>query len=200
MRVHAKSHPELLDLQRLFATMRGELEIHLRPEEHTLFPACRALDEHGDASGFDESVVALLEDDHETTGDALYALRELSGGYDGGRVLCGTHRKLLHSLRALELDCTSTSTRRTTCCSRACAGVSRPTPERHRRVLHPRPRLRGRRAPHALAHHGELTCLRAGQPRKITSSVDGTRMGRRCARSPPSSDARRTPWPSAAAR
>jgi regulator of cell morphogenesis and NO signaling len=103
VRVHGTSHPELLDLQRLFARLRGELEIHLRREEHTLFPACRSLDEHGEASGFDGAVVALLEDDHEATGDALSALRELSGGYDAERALCGTHRALLRSLRALEL-------------------------------------------------------------------------------------------------
>lgn len=104
VRVHGKGHPELLDLQRLFATTRSELEIHLRLEEHTLFPACRTLDQHGDASAFDEGLLVLLEDDHATTGDALYALRELSGGYDTDQALCGTHRALLQSLRALELD------------------------------------------------------------------------------------------------
>jgi iron-sulfur cluster repair protein YtfE (RIC family) len=49
-------------------------------------------------------VIALLEDDHEATGDALSALRELCGGYDRERALCATHRTLLGSLRALELD------------------------------------------------------------------------------------------------
>ena len=78
--VHGRRHPELGDLQRLFATLRGKLEIHMRREEHTLFPACRALEERRDASGFDAGVIALLEDDHETTGDALSALRELCGG------------------------------------------------------------------------------------------------------------------------
>ena len=103
VRVHGKGHPELAALQRLFATMRGELEIHMRLEEHTLFPACRALEERGDASRFDAGVIALLEDDHETTGDALSGLRELCGGYDLERALCATHRKLLQSLQALEL-------------------------------------------------------------------------------------------------
>lgn len=104
VRVHAKARPELLDLQRLFATTCTELEIHLRLEEHVLFPACRNLDERDDASAFDEGLLVLLEDNHETTGDALYALRELSGGYDTDRALCGTHRALLQSLRAFELD------------------------------------------------------------------------------------------------
>lgn len=104
VRVHGRRRPGLLDLQRLFAATRSELEIHLRLEEHTLFPACRTLDQHADASAFDEGLLALLEDDHATTGDALYALRELSGGYDTEQALCGTHRALLQSLSALELD------------------------------------------------------------------------------------------------
>jgi regulator of cell morphogenesis and NO signaling len=104
VRVHGKQRPELADLQRLFSGMRGELEIHMRLEEHKLFPACRALDARGDASGFDADVIALLEHDHDATGDALSALRELCGGYDPEWALCATHRRLLQALGALELD------------------------------------------------------------------------------------------------
>ena len=102
-RVHGGQHPELADLQRLFATTRGELEEHLRLEEETLFPACRAVDDGG-AAAVDPSDLEHLEHDHQATGDALCALRELSGGYDRDRALCGTHRALLGSLHALELD------------------------------------------------------------------------------------------------
>lgn len=104
VRVHGGTHPELSDVQRLFESMFGELEIHMHREEHTLFPLCRALDAGGDASGFDAGVVALLEDEHEDTGDALSALRELCNGYEPAQALCGTHRSLLHALRELELE------------------------------------------------------------------------------------------------
>ena len=103
VRVHGKRHRELLDLQRLFASVRTELEAHLHIEERTLFPACRALDDEG-AAGFDRSLLVLLEDDHATTGDALCALRELAGGYRTEAALCSTHRTLLRALRAFELD------------------------------------------------------------------------------------------------
>lgn len=103
VRVHGKDHRELLDLQRLFAAFRNDLEAHLGVEERTLFPACRALDDHGAAS-FDRGLLALLEDDHAATGDALCALRELAGGYRDDAALCSTHRTLLRALRALELD------------------------------------------------------------------------------------------------
>jgi len=102
VRVHGKDHPEFVDLQRLFSTTRSELEAHMRVEEATLFPACRALDA-GDAA-FDEGLLALLEDDHRTAGDALCAMRELTGGFDSRAALCSTHKRTLSELHAFELE------------------------------------------------------------------------------------------------
>jgi regulator of cell morphogenesis and NO signaling len=101
VRVHATTHPELHDLQRLFAGVRNDLEAHMHTEEETLFPACRALDGDG---ALDPGLLELLEHDHAATGDALCALRELAGGYATEAALCGTHRSLLRALRAFELD------------------------------------------------------------------------------------------------
>ena len=102
VRVHGKAHRELHDLQRLFSAIRDELEEHLRVEEEALFPACLALDD--DPAAFDRDLLVLLEDDHASTGDALCALRELAGGYRTDAALCSTHRTLLRSLRAFEVD------------------------------------------------------------------------------------------------
>lgn len=104
VRVHGETHRELVDLQRLFGSMRAELEDHMGIEEAVMFPACRALDAGSVAAAFDAGLLVLLEDDHETTGQALCALRELSDGYRPERALCGTHRALLDALRAIELD------------------------------------------------------------------------------------------------
>jgi regulator of cell morphogenesis and NO signaling len=104
VRVHGRQHPALLDLERLFATVRAELQTHMRIEEETLFPACRALEAAGDGGAFDDGLLALLEDDHSATGDALCAMRELAGDFDDRQALCSTHRTLLTALRAFELD------------------------------------------------------------------------------------------------
>jgi regulator of cell morphogenesis and NO signaling len=107
VRVHGDGHPELGDLQRVFGSMRAELEAHVRVEEARLFPACRAAeDAAGDraAAGFDDELLALLEDEHDATGQALVAIRELCGGYDPALGLCGTHRRLLESLRGFEAE------------------------------------------------------------------------------------------------
>jgi regulator of cell morphogenesis and NO signaling len=105
VRVHGRDHAELADLRRLFAGLRAELDEHLELEERHMFPMCRALEAAGPGDqALDEGLIALLEDDHRATGDALCALRELTGGYDERRALCGTHRRLLHALHALEVD------------------------------------------------------------------------------------------------
>lgn len=105
VRVHGRDHPELHDLQRLFTAMRDELEHHLELEERALFPICRSLEAHDDTGvELDEGTLALLEDEHSATGDALAAIRDLADDYDPARALCGTHRALLDALRVLELD------------------------------------------------------------------------------------------------
>lgn len=104
-RVHGRGHPELRDLERLFAGMRAALEPHLELEERVLFPACRELEAQQDASAMlDRDVLALLEDEHADTGEALAKLRKQAHDYDLRQALCGTHRALLEALRQLELD------------------------------------------------------------------------------------------------
>lgn len=102
VRVHGADHPELHDLRRLFETLRGELESHIASEERDVFPACVAAEADGGA--VDEAVLASHEHEHTATGDVLTALRELGQDYDSSRALCGTHRRLLEGLEALELD------------------------------------------------------------------------------------------------
>jgi regulator of cell morphogenesis and NO signaling len=104
VRVHGRQHPELIDLQRLFAATRADLEHHLGVEEEVLFPACRELDADPHAAVLEPDVLALLEDDHAATGDALAVMRELTDGFRGDTALCGTHGALLHALRGFELD------------------------------------------------------------------------------------------------
>jgi regulator of cell morphogenesis and NO signaling len=104
VRVHGGEHPELLELQRCFAVVREDLETHMRLEEESLFPACRALDGDGRAGPLDHALLVMLEDDHSTTGDALATMRELTGGHRTDSALCATHRRLLKELLALEHD------------------------------------------------------------------------------------------------
>jgi regulator of cell morphogenesis and NO signaling len=104
VRVHGGTHPELSDMARIVAGLYGELEEHMALEEERLFPAYRAAAGDGEPPATDDDLLALLEDQHELTGEALSALRELCGGYDPSAALCSTHRVLLDALHQLELD------------------------------------------------------------------------------------------------
>jgi regulator of cell morphogenesis and NO signaling len=103
VRVHGASQPNLLDVDRLFAALRSDLEAHMNVEEGNLFPACRTL-ETSDPSAFDDSLLALLQDDHTATGDTMAAIRKLTADFDERKARCSTHRELLTELRAFELD------------------------------------------------------------------------------------------------
>ena len=103
VRVHGHDHPDLADLERVTATLAAELTAHARIEEETLFPACRGLDESEHAE-FDQGLLALLEEEHSATGDALCSMRELAGGFDTRRALCSMHASLLTELRDFELE------------------------------------------------------------------------------------------------
>jgi regulator of cell morphogenesis and NO signaling len=104
VRVHGETQRSLYDVDRLFAALRADLEAHMHVEESRLFPACRTLAASGDADAFGDGLLALLEDDHAATGDAMHAIRELTGDFDEGHARCSTHRQLLAELRAFELD------------------------------------------------------------------------------------------------
>lgn len=103
VRVHGGEHGDLRDLERLFAALAGELRHHLEVEEAALFPAVRAVACGGRPEGLSELVEQHTRE-HAAAGDALVALRELTGGYDAEAALCSTHRRLLQALEAFELD------------------------------------------------------------------------------------------------
>jgi regulator of cell morphogenesis and NO signaling len=106
MRVHGPVHMELRGLPAAFGHLRDPLEAHLRIEEETLLPGCRAL-EHSpgdDDIALDEALLTAQEEDHRQAACALAALRALTADYDTGRALCRTHRRLLEALHGLERD------------------------------------------------------------------------------------------------
>lgn len=112
--VHGDRHPELFELGRVFARLRRELEEHLAREESLVFPLVRALDpgypadagrplRSGD-SGALLSELARLEDEHDTVGDALKAIRGLTANYQTPPDACVTYSALYQDLQALEAD------------------------------------------------------------------------------------------------
>ncbi len=97
-RVHGERHPEVLpELLSAYLGLKQELQQHMLKEELDLFPMIR----QGQGSTA-EGPISVMENEHDSAGDALKRLRELTGGYEVPAGACNTWRALWHGLAALE--------------------------------------------------------------------------------------------------
>lgn len=110
--VHGERHPELREIRHRFAQLRHELEFHMAKEEEILFPHVRAMvDAHrfgrpGPDSPFGtiENPIAVMEEEHRAAGDAMDAIRALSGDYTPPEDGCNTLGTCYGELRDFERD------------------------------------------------------------------------------------------------
>ncbi len=103
VRVHGDVDATLAPLREQFVEICDELTEHMRLEEDGLFPACRKI-AAGEVADVGADLLAELEHVHTDTGAALARMREIGGDYALGSAHCGTHRRLLESLAAMETD------------------------------------------------------------------------------------------------
>jgi regulator of cell morphogenesis and NO signaling len=112
LRAHGQSHPELLELRQLFASLWAELDCHMVKEEEVLFPICRAMDRRDAMAHAGVPVapmslhgpIGVMIQEHEDAGDALATMRALTQGYTPPEDACATYRALLAGLAELEAD------------------------------------------------------------------------------------------------
>lgn len=104
VRAHGVEDPEVIDLADLFERTRIELEDHMRLEEESLFPACRAVASDESGQGPDDKLLEQLDDSHQVAGEALKQMRILSHEYRPETAHCTTHRVLRHEMQEFELD------------------------------------------------------------------------------------------------
>jgi regulator of cell morphogenesis and NO signaling len=111
-RVHGVRHPELAEVNRLFAAVAEDLTSHMWKEEHILFPFIAALAEAeanerpAPAAPFGPigNPIHMMEMEHETTGGALDRIRELTSDYREPADACTTYAITLKELEAFEQD------------------------------------------------------------------------------------------------
>jgi regulator of cell morphogenesis and NO signaling len=107
-RVHGERHPELLELQQIFASFRGELETHMLKEDRVLFPMCRMLETAAALPTFQcgsiNNPIRVMLLDHEHAGDALADMRALTHNFTPPEDACITYRAMLEALANLEQD------------------------------------------------------------------------------------------------
>ncbi len=109
---HAARHPELPQIQRLFAQHNRELLMHLVKEEQTLFPLIARMEEASERKislprppyGTIEHPVRVMMVEHQQSGHELEEIRRLSAGYTLPADAGEDYRALLEGLRAFEED------------------------------------------------------------------------------------------------
>jgi regulator of cell morphogenesis and NO signaling len=100
--VHGSRHPELAEVQRIYAQIRVAFEPHLRREELRDFPAIRHLDDRPDPE-LPQRLQALI-DEHDEVGEMLEKLHEITGGYAVPDDGCNTYRMTYAGLAELQSD------------------------------------------------------------------------------------------------
>ena len=108
---HGPEHPELLKVQEVFFSLKGELEQHLYKEEMMLFPYIVRLETSEGASlhcpfGTVENPIRVMMSEHQGAVEALISLRAHTSDYTAPDTACLGFKLLLEGLKELEADLT----------------------------------------------------------------------------------------------
>ena len=106
--VHGERHPELVELERVFRDLHDELTAHMMKEEQILFPMIRSMEASDQAQAFHcgsvDNPIRVMEHEHDSAGNALARMSELTGRYTPPEDACNTFRATLSGLADLERD------------------------------------------------------------------------------------------------
>ena len=94
----------MLEVFDVFLQLEQEMVAHMRKEEEALFPAIVAMTgEEGVRMPLDEPIACMMHE-HDSSGEAVARLRELTNGFEPPPEACNTYRALFAGLRDLEED------------------------------------------------------------------------------------------------
>jgi regulator of cell morphogenesis and NO signaling len=110
--VHGANHPELVKIRELFTSLAQELTAHLMKEEMVLFPYIVRMEEAVVEKapilpapfGTVQNPASMMEHEHDSAGNTLRAMRELSRGYVPPSDACASYQTLYKALPELEAD------------------------------------------------------------------------------------------------
>ena len=113
LKAHGAHHGDVLrQVQDLFSPLDAELSSHLMKEEQVLFPYIVAVEAHArkgapkPQAGFGSArnPIGRMEDEHESAGQALAKLREVTHDYALPTDACPTFRAMYEELQRMEAD------------------------------------------------------------------------------------------------
>ena len=105
--VHFEDNGEvLLQLNKLYSSLKAELDEHLIKEEVNLFPMIKKYEQDPTQENLDRvfKVMSETEDEHEAAGDILKAMRKITNNYTVPENTCPTFETTYAKLEAIEND------------------------------------------------------------------------------------------------
>lgn len=110
--VHGAAHPELIRLRSDFHALAQDLSTHMMKEEMVLFPYIERMEESVLAGepplpapfGTVENPVAKMVHEHDSAGNLMLHMRELSNGYTPPAGACTSYKALYAALAEFERD------------------------------------------------------------------------------------------------
>jgi regulator of cell morphogenesis and NO signaling len=110
--VHGAHHPELLSLRSDFHALAQDLTTHMMKEEMVLFPYIERMEESLVAGepilpapfGTVENPIAKMVHDHDSAGNLLRHMRQLSNGYTPPEGACVSYKTLYWALAEFARD------------------------------------------------------------------------------------------------
>ena len=110
--VHGQNHPELNKVQGLFRALAQEMTMHMVKEEHMLFPYIERLEQAVNRGsqpappmfGTVQNPVRMMMMEHDSSGEALRRIRELTGSYTAPSDACVSYQTLYKALEEFEAD------------------------------------------------------------------------------------------------
>jgi regulator of cell morphogenesis and NO signaling len=111
-RVHGNSHPELLEINKLFKESASDLILHMKKEELILFPYFKklaaAVRDNTPVSSpqFDtvKSPIAMMHEEHDNEGHRFRKISELSNDYKPPIDACSSYKVSFSLLKEFEDD------------------------------------------------------------------------------------------------
>lgn len=102
--VHGEHTPSLIKVRDVFLALETEMMDHMRKEEQILFPTAVAMSRKEMPPIPLDGPISCMIHEHESSGQALTDLRELTNGFQPPHDACNTYRALFGGLHDLEED------------------------------------------------------------------------------------------------
>jgi regulator of cell morphogenesis and NO signaling len=109
---HGENHPETKWIAEIFDSINVEMKNHMMKEERILFPhiirhvglSNNGMEEHMPYFGTIKNPIAMMEAEHQSAGDGMVKIRELTNNYTLPTDACETYKISFKELKEFEED------------------------------------------------------------------------------------------------